>query len=304
MGKQSVRLMLVGADGGLGSVVRDIVGNETDWALIQVGRRTVHREGVEEEFDSASRAAWRSLFDSPDWRPTVVVNAAAMTNVDACETARPEAWRSNVTLVENIAAECKRHACKLIQISSDYIFDGAAGPYGEHATPNPINYYGKTKLAAENACIGAEINHAIIRTMWLYGEGRRGKPSFVSWLVDTLSARKTASVVTDEIGNPTLYDDVAYGIIKIIERDYSGTLNIAGPDLVSRWEFAQTVARIYNLDAGLLNPVQSGDLKRAARRPLRSGLISFHVQTLLGLRLTSLADGLGTCRVIELRMAR
>ncbi len=304
MGKQQLRLMVVGAEGGLGTVVREIAANETDWSVIEITRDRARRIAEETAFDSGSRSAWRALFEAPEWRPDVVINAAAITNVDWCETNRTEAWRNNVTLVENIVGECKRHGSRLIQISSDYVFDGNAGPYTEAATPNPLNYYGKTKLAAENACIGGELNMAIVRTMWLYGEHRRGKPSFVTWLLDTLMAGTPARVVTDEIGNPTYLDDLAYAIIKIIDREGTGILNIAGPNLMSRWDFAQAVVRTFDLNPELLIPVTSGELQRVAKRPISSGLISLRAQTLFGLRLTSVADGLSTCRIMEHRAIR
>jgi dTDP-4-dehydrorhamnose reductase len=304
MSNQLRRLMIVGADGGLGGDLREIVANETDWSLIEVTRDRVRAGGIERAFDSGSRAEWRALFDSDLWRPDVVVNTAAMTNVDACETRKIDAWKNNVTLVEHIVGECKRHDRKLVQLSTDYIFDGTGGPYSESSTPRPTNYYGKTKLAAENACIGGEINVAIVRTMWLYGEQRKGKTSFVTWLVDTLSSGGTARVVTDEIGNPTFQNDVAYGILRVIEKDYQGVVNIAGPELISRWKFAETIAEVHELDPGRLIPIASSDLQRLAKRPLDSGLISLRAQTILGLRLTTTKDGLEICKILEQRTAR
>lgn len=304
MRNNRVRVMVVGAQGGLGGVLRELIETETGWQIIEVSRDSIRSGDATQPFDTANRSAWRTLFESDEWRPDVVVNTAAMTNVDACEVNRTEAWRNNVTLVEHLVAECKRHGKKLIQVSTDYVFDGVNGPYTEHATPNPVNYYGKTKLASENACVGGEINHAIIRTMWLYGEHRRGRPSFVTWLADALATGASPRVVTDEVGNPTFIDDVAYGIIKVIERDLTGVLNIAGPDLISRWDFALAVAAVYELDPATIVPVSSADLGRTAKRPLRSGLITLRAQTMLGLRLTGVRDGLGTCRIIEQRILR
>lgn len=304
MSRQKKRIMIVGADGSLGGDLRDIIAGETNWSIIEVTRTEARRQGMERPFNSSDRGEWHVLFEDEGWRPDVVVNTAAMTNVDECERNKEEAWKSNVTLVENLAAECKRHGRKLIQVSSDYIFDGISGPYTEIAVPKPINYYGKTKLAAENACIKSGINHAIIRTMWLYGEPRKGRSSFVTWMVNALSSREKPRVVTDEMGNPTFQVDVAYGIIKIIERDLQGVLNIAGPELMSRWDFAQEVAAAYDLDPNLPIPILSSDLDRPAKRPLKSGLISLRAATILGLRLTKVRDGLEICRVMEHRMAR
>lgn len=299
-----MKLLIVGAEGSLGERLKCIAEKETNWSVAGATRRRIFSRDDQLSFDSASRTDWRALFDSPEWRPDVIVNAAAMTNVDACETNRTEAWASNVTLVETIAAECKRHGTRLVQISSDYIFDGHDGPYLESSVPNPINYYGKTKLAAENACIKLGVACAIIRTMWLYGDGTGGRPSFVQWMVDAHLAGDKVRVVTDEVGNPTFQDDVAFGIIKAVDRDLRGVVNIAGPDLMSRWEFALAIAAVYGLDVTNLVPVVSADLGRVARRPLRSGLVSLRAQTALGLRLTRVMDGLEITRILEQRMAR
>ncbi len=299
-----MKLMIVGAEGSLGEKLHMLVQKETNWTVVRVTRSSVSLGHLEHPFDSSSRAGWRTLLEQEEWRPDIIVNAAAMTNVDSCETLRTDAWANNVTLVEMLAAECKRYGLKLVQVSSDYVFDGAEGPYLEIATPDPINYYGKTKLAADNTCIKVGIEYLIVRTMWLYGEVSGGRPSFVQWLVDALISGDTVRVVKDEVGNPTLIDDVAYGIIKAIDKNLQGIINIAGPDLVSRWDFALAIAEAYGLSATGLIPVLSSDLQRPAKRPLRSGLISLKAQTSLGLRLTSLQDGLEITRIMEQRVAR
>lgn len=299
-----MRLMIVGAEGSLGEKLRSIVEKETSWSVSRITRRAAYKEGTIHPFDSSNRPEWHTLLEQEEWRPDVIVNVAAMTQVDACETRRTEAWASNVTLVETLVTECRRYGLRLVHLSSDYIFDGQDGPYQESAAPNPINYYGKTKLAAENACIKQGIDCAIIRTMWLYGEVSGGRPSFVQWLVDALTVDDRVRVVTDEIGNPTLLDDVAYGIIKVIEKNFRGVMNIAGPELMSRWEFALAVANVFGLDISPLIPVTSADLQRPARRPLNSGLISLKAQTSLGLRLTPVSNGLEITRILEQRMAR
>lgn len=299
-----MKLMIVGAEGSLGVKLGQLVEKETNWAVTRVTRQRLVAGDTGQAFDTASRADWRTVFEDPDLRPDVVVNAAAMTNVDGCETRREEAWANNVTLVEMIATECKRHDKRFIQISSDYIFDGHDGPYLETATPNPINYYGRTKLAAENACIRLGTEGAIIRTMWLYGEAAGSRPSFVQWIVESLLGGSEVRVVTDEVGNPTLVDDVAYGIIKAIDKEINGVVNIAGPEIMSRWEFTLAIAAVYGLDVSRLKPVTSAELQRPAKRPLRSGLISLRAQTALGLRLTRVIDGLEITRIVEQRMAR
>jgi dTDP-4-dehydrorhamnose reductase len=279
------------------------------------------------------------------WRPDVIINAAAATNVDGCETDRAEAWRDNVDLVETIVEVCRKIDARLVQVSTDYVFDGEAGPYVESDRPNPINYYGKTKLAAENVCLRSGIDVAIVRTMWLYGAGSfattpdargispmfespRGyradhlpvqrsrrvvsspggspivlrrpgtKRSFVDWVVESIVDGKTINVVQDEIGNPTHIEDVAYSILKIVERKVSGLLHISGKELISRLDWAHTICRAYDLDGSeLIRPISAAQLPRKAPRPLKSGLITTKATSMLDYRPLDAANGLQMHRI-------
>ncbi|MDB5034246.1 MAG: dTDP-4-dehydrorhamnose reductase [Chlorobi bacterium] len=298
-----MRVAIVGAQGALGRKTTELISKETGWELVQLTRTTLDIDGHQSGFDSKHPTSWKALFESESLKPDVVINTAAFTNVDRCERERHEAWESNARLVEMIAKQCKRHDRHLVQISTDYIFDGKNGPYLEGAPPCPINYYGKTKLAAENICTGSGVHHTIIRTMWLYGDDGGTKPSFVSWVNGALSRGETIRVVNDEYGNPTLLEDLAYGIIKAVEREYLGIVNIAGPELMSRYEWACHVARVNDLDAAAIEMITDEELHRPARRPLRSGLVSLKAQAVMGLRLTPLNEGLQRIRIREARTA-
>jgi len=270
--------------------------------MIAITRDSVMYQGTRYPFDSKDHREWRRLFDNDETAPDVIINCAAMTDVDRCETERALAWESNARLVEHIVNQCKRNGNRYIHVSTDYVFDGRKGPYTETDTPNPINYYGKTKLAAENICAQSRIDHTVIRTMWLYGEEAGRKRSFVRWIAETVGAGESINVVTDEIGTPSLIDDVAYGIIKAIERQKNGVINIAGPEVMSRWDFARIVAEVYQLDQKLILPIDSSQLSRLAKRPLHSGLIPLQAQTTLGLSLTPLREGLKMIRIREERI--
>jgi dTDP-4-dehydrorhamnose reductase len=298
---KELRVAIVGAAGGLGRKVVEVVSMETPWEIIAITRDEVSYGEERSTFNSRDHREWRRLFDNDELTPDAIINCAAMTDVDRCETERSVAWESNVKLVEHIINQCKRSGSRYIHISTDYVFDGRNGPYSETSTPNPINYYGKTKLAAENLCAQSRIDYTVIRTMWLYGEDEGRKRSFVKWIADTVGAGQSVNIVTDEIGSPSLVDDVAYGIIKSIERQKNGIVNIAGPEVMSRWDFAMAVADVYHLDRNLFNPITTAQLNRVARRPLRSGLIPLQAQTTLGLTLTPLREGLRMMRVREER---
>ncbi len=226
------------------------------------------------------------------FHPDVIVNTAAYTNVDGCELNRELAWRVNVEGVRNLVHSARRVDAKLIHISTDYIFDGKNGPYDENAVPNPINYYGRTKLASENEIKIGGIRFAILRTNVLYGVGRNVKNNFALWLYNKLSSGERIKVVTDQIGNPTYVDDLAFAILKVVEFDKEGIYNVGGRDLVSRYDFALKLAEIFGFDPELIIPVRTSELNQVAPRPLKSGLITLKSEAELGLKPYGVEDGI------------
>ncbi|GBE30446.1 dTDP-4-dehydrorhamnose reductase [bacterium BMS3Bbin04] len=206
-------------------------------------------------------------------RPHAIINTAAMTHVDACEIERERCWRINSTAVETLVDAARRIGSHLVQISSDYVFDGEAGPYSELDRPNPISYYGKSKHASENAVIGGGIEGTIIRTVVLYGHGRSLKPSFVAWLVNRLRHRQDVKIVTDQISNTTLVDDLANAIIRSIVKRRTGIYHVAGKEILSRFEFALEVAKAYRLSDIYIQPTLTSLLGQKAPRPLQGGLL-------------------------------
>jgi dTDP-4-dehydrorhamnose reductase len=226
------------------------------------------------------------------FNPDVIVNTAAYTNVDGCELNRELAWRVNVEGVRNLVHSARRVDAKLIHISTDYIFDGKNGPYDENAIPNPINYYGRTKLASENEIKIGGIRFAILRTNVLYGVGENVKSNFALWLYNKLSSGEKIKVVTDQIGNPTYVDDLAFAILKVVEFDKEGIYNVGGKDFVSRYDFALKLAEIFSFDHELIIPVKTSELNQVAPRPLKSGLITLKAEAELGLKPYGVEDGI------------
>lgn len=225
---------------------------------------------------------------APDW----ILNAAAFTNVNRAEVERELCWRANVIGVENLAIACRKHHSRLVHVSTDYIFDGQHGPYREEDQPNPIGYYGKSKLAAENILRGSEIPFTVARTMVLYGHAPQIKPDFISWLIDALRQGRPVRIVTDQFGNTTLADELALGLWQITARSAQGFYHIAGREIIDRYSFALKAAAIFDLDAQLITPITTPELHQEAPRPMRSGLIVEKAVRELGLELTDAAGGL------------
>jgi dTDP-4-dehydrorhamnose reductase len=231
-----------------------------------------------------------------DFCPDFIINAAAYTNVDKSETERENAWRVNVKAVEYMAESARILDSHIIHISSDYIFDGENGPYLENVIPNPLGYYGRTKLASENVLKLYAVKSTIIRTNVLYGPTHFGRPDFVKWVIDSLKNSNQIRIVTDQINNPTFLDDLVQAIIRILEIGKEGTYNIGGPDFLSRYDFTLKIADFFDLDKSLVIPIFTKDLNQPARRPLKSGLITIKAQSELGYRPHSIEE---TFRIIK-----
>ena len=217
-----------------------------------------------------------------DFCPDYIVNAAAFTNVDKSETEREQAWKVNVKAVEYIAEAARVIDAHLIHISSDYIFNGKNGPYSENTIPNPIGYYGRTKLASENALKISGAIYTILRTNVLYGTAPDSRPDFVKWVVESLRNKKNIRIVIDQINNPTFIDDLVQAISKIIEFGRTGIYHIGGREFLSRFDFTNIIADYFHLDKSLVTPITTEELNQRAKRPLKSGLITLKAETELG----------------------
>lgn len=292
------RVLLCGSNGLLGQKLATMLNAQTEFEVLNTSH---HRTFVFDhelydytQLDITRKGDVKSLVTS--FQPSVIVNAAAATNVDWCEVHREEAWKTNVVGVENLAEAARKVGARIIHVSTDYVFDGQHGPYDELAKPNPLSYYGKAKLAGENVLRTAGIPHAIVRTIVLYGYGVAVKPNFALWVVGSLKAGKKIRCVDDQIGNPTHVNDLALALWRLIERDRTGLFHVCGSDFVSRYEFAVRAAEVFALDRNLICRITSSDLQQTAPRPLVTGFITLKAETELGLRPMSVTEGLTILR--------
>jgi dTDP-4-dehydrorhamnose reductase len=223
--------------------------------------------------------------------PNVVVHTAAETNVDRCETQRDVARRINVEGTANIAQACVRVRAKLIFVSTDYVFDGDKGNYAETDEPNPINFYGLTKLEAERIAASISSDFLMLRTSVLYG-WHPTKLNFATWILKGLRERQTMKVVNDHINSPTFAGNLADAIHRAIELRSQGTLHIAGSQRISRFDFARRIAIQFDLDESLLLPVKMKDLDWIARRPRDSSLNIGKAERELSMELFGVGRGL------------
>ena len=208
-----------------------------------------------------------------DIRPEAVIHTAAFTAVDACETQRELSWRVNVDGTANVAAACREASVRLAHVSTEYVFDGESGPYTEEDIPHPISYYGLSKLESEKAVRERCSDWAIARTTVLFGEAPNVRPSFVAWLVDKLGKGETVRVVDDQIGSPTLADNLAEMLLAVLDSDRQGIYNTVGDSIIDRHSFAVIAAERFGLDPNLIQRIKTSELNQPAARPLKAGLI-------------------------------
>jgi len=223
--------------------------------------------------------------------PFVVIHTAAETNVDLCETNHEHARKTNVEGTANVAEACATVGAKMIFISTDYVFDGSKGDYSEMDQPNPISFYGLSKLEAERTVKSKLPSALIVRTSVLYG-WHPSKLNFATWVIKGLREHKTLRVAMDHINSPTLADNLAVAILVAIKRNSESTLHVAGSEKISRFDFARRIAKSFELDASLLVPVGMRDLNWAAKRPRDSSLSVAKAEKELGVELLGVNRGL------------
>jgi dTDP-4-dehydrorhamnose reductase len=231
--------------------------------------------------------------------PDLVVMASAMTHVDRCEVEPAEALRRNVDELIPIAAWCARHRAALLYFSTDYVFDGSAGPYAEDALPHPISVYGRSKLAAEQ--VVAEVpGSLVIRITNVFDIGYDDR-NFVHRCVTQLRDRKPLLVPSDQFATPAYATWLADQCVTLLERgailrlESPRVLHAGCDDLVSRGELARRVAVLLEADASIIEEQPTAALGQAAARPLRGGLRNDHWKSLLGVEHLPLDDALHDC---------
>jgi dTDP-4-dehydrorhamnose reductase len=208
------------------------------------------------------------------YKPDSIIHTAALTNVDKCQEQKEMAYQLNVEAVKTLVEICTEYRIQLIHLSTDFIFDGANGPYDEQDVPNPLSYYGMTKLEAEEVVKNARCKWAIIRTIIVYGiVTEKSRSNIVLWAKEALEKGDPINVVNDQWRMPTLAEDLAEGCLLVAEKGAHGVFNISGNQMMSIAELVYKVADFWGLNKQLISEVSSASLKQAAKRPVKTGFI-------------------------------
>ena len=277
-----MKILVTGSYGQLGRSLFNYL--KSDMEIFWTGR---HVPSAVNGFylDICDRINLRGLIRLYD--PDIVINLAALTNVDLCEKKSDLAWEINTNGVRNI---CDTFEGKIVQLSTDYVFDGKNGPYVEKDKVFPLSVYGKTKLEAENLVLSHSSDNLIIRGNVLYDNCLSSKASFLNWVVKSLREKTPINVVDDQINNPTWAQSMAKIIGLCLEKEVSGTYHWGDAEFVSRYKFAKMIAKHYNLETELINPKSTKELGQIAPRPLKSGLLSDRIIEVLDIKQPSINE--------------
>ena len=235
-------------------------------------------------------------------RPDVVIHTAAMTDVDKCELQKDACWMQNVTAVEYVVEACRATNAFLLHVSTDFVFDGAAGPYDEEAEGNPISFYGWSKYAAEKVIIhsgrsagAVPVDWAIARTVLVYGIAHdMSRSNIILWVKKSLEDGKPIKVVTDQWRSPTLAEDLAMGCYLIADQRAGGIFNISGKEVLTPYDMAIQTADYFGLDKSLIAQADASTFTQVARRPPRTGFILDKSRTVLGYEPHTFQEGIAT----------
>ncbi len=290
------RILITGANGLLGQeLVRQMSSHPAYDVLATAREREPRFTGGSYGYvpmDITDEQAVSTIFQ--DFSPDVVINCAAMTQVDACESDREACWSVNADAVENLSKLCLANGSRIVQLSTDFIFDGLDGPYKENDRPNPLSYYGRSKLAGENAARRAGMEQwAIARTVLVYGAGEHlSRSNFVLWVIEKLSNSEAIDIVTDQWRTPTYAPDLAKGIERIVRYQKQGVLHISVRELFSIYDMAVIVAEAFDLDTNLIRPTDGSSFAQPAVRPPKTGFLILKAETELGYKPHAFQDAL------------
>jgi dTDP-4-dehydrorhamnose reductase len=225
-------------------------------------------------------------------KPDVVAHAGAMSKPDECEMDQMKAYLVNVEGTVQLLINSEELRSFFIFLSTDFVFDGEKGMYSEDDTPRPVNYYGRTKLEAEEAVKEYEHGWAIVRTVLVYGKNHSGHNNILKIVREKLEKGEEYNVVDDQLRTPTYVEDLAKGIVLIIEKKATGVFHLSGKNILTPYQMAIKTAEQLKLDSSVIKKVTAASFNQPAKRPLKTGFIIDKARKELGYEPVSFEEGL------------
>tara|TARA_B100000686_G_scaffold340246_1_gene415646 strand:+ start:122 stop:1042 length:921 start_codon:yes stop_codon:yes gene_type:complete len=288
-----VKVLVTGAHGLLGRSLVEAADKSVD--ILTCGRRDEPVGGSYSKLDLSDPVALNHFLakKKPDW----VIHTAAWTDVDGCEGNPSMARRTNLDLVQNLVEISSTLAVRVVQLSTDYVFDGRKGPYAEDDKPHPLSHYGRIKLESEQAVLVGEPGGLVVRTLWLYGHTKGVRRNLVTWPLEAIANGKALKIANDQWGNPTFALDAANAILELCKKNCRGLYHVGGADFMTRLQLVQKLVSVFGCDeTAMISSVKTADLNQDAVRPLRSGLLTQKLELELKRPTVGLSEGLARMR--------
>lgn len=279
----AIKIIVTGSNGQLGSELKELASHYPEIDFVFFNRN---------ELSIADKAALQTVFEL--YQPNYFINCAAYTAVDKAEEEKELATQINGTAVGEIAKLCERNNCRLIHISTDYVFDGLARePLNESDKVSPVNAYGESKLLGEQLGLQNNPGAIVIRTSWVYSS--YGK-NFVKTMLRLMKEKESIGVVNDQIGSPTYAADLAQAILQIITwgKWVPGIYNYSNEGIISWFEFAVEIKKLINVSC-TVNPIDTAQFPTPAKRPAYSVLDKTKIQATFNIQLKDWKESLQEC---------
>lgn len=301
-----MKVLIIGGGGQVGSKLIALTKQNSDLEIHAtfLTRQPLLNSARVYQVDKTNREEIQNLVKKV--APKIVIDTAALHNVDFCEKNKEAAQAVNVKGTKNVAEACKKHGAKMIFISTDYVFDGDQGNYKETDKVNPINYYGTSKLEGEMAVAQSCNDYVIARPSVIYGwisqeqqtaQSASGKPqNFLIWLIQKLKNAEPVRIVTDQYSSPTLADNLAEILLELGKSDLVGIYHASGKTRLNRFDFSVKVAEKLGFDLGLVSPVTSDQFKQVGKRPRDTSLNVDKVEDHLNVKMLSVDEALDVVR--------
>jgi len=294
------KLLIIGVSGLTGYKLAKLSSNKYK-VFGTYNHRSIIIENCElYQLDKTNKKLTNSLLKKIN--PDVIVDCSALHNVDYCETHKEETWKVNVDAPKFIAKISKEIGARMIYISTDYVFDGTKGSYTEESQPNPLNYYGISKLEGEQEIAKTKTDYAICRTSLIYGWNPNelmGKTSssgksqnYVIWVLNKLRSGENVNIVTDQYSTPTLADNLAEAILTLSNSNLQGIFHTAGKACINRFDFTLKIAEVFGINKSLISPTTSDKFKQVAKRPKRCCLNVSKLESQLNFKFLNIEEAL------------
>jgi len=289
-----MRILVTGSTGVIGSEIESQLTTSLHEVLLTArapSHRIISALHHYHSIDLLDHADARKI--AKEYKPEAIIHTAALASPDECERNKESAYSLNVEATRNLVEISNELKAHLVFMSTDFVFNGQQGPYLENDQREAVNYYGYTKIEAEDIVIKRAESWSIIRTVLSYGKQKDGaRKSFPSMIIENLKKGLQLQLAFDQLRTPTYLPDLVDGLLQLSTEKIQGIFHLAGPDLISVFEFGQMIAERAGLNKELIIPVETQSLNHSAIRPLKTGLISNKARSVFGYKPLSIDEAL------------